>query len=324
MQANIRTLSLFLPLVLIILSITSCVVPKKQFDQLLAEKVTMEGQLNDLQQKKELLQTSIDSLQHQLDTTTINKAQLEAKLERAEKDMDDLQAEHDKLQTYYNNALNNSGKLNRDIAEQHEQLMALQATLKQAKYENDQLADSLSDREAKVMDLEKVIAKSQQSVTDLKNKVKQALTSFGKKDLSIVEKNGKVYVSLSEQLLFKSGSAVVDPKGQRALRQLASALRDGSASTHVMVEGHTDNVPISKKSAFMKDNWDLSVMRATSIVRILVNEGVNPAILTAAGRGKFFPVAPNDTNANKQQNRRTEIILTPDLTHLFEILGQGK
>ena len=140
-------------------------------------------------------------------------------------------------------------------------------------------------------------------------------------ELTVEERNGRIYVSLSEQLLFQSGSAAVDPKGQKALAQLANAIKNGD-QINIMVEGHTDNVPVSGQSKYMNDNWDLSVMRATSIVRILLANGVNPKNITAAGRGEHDPKALNDTKGNKALNRRTEIILTPDFSALIEALGE--
>jgi chemotaxis protein MotB len=153
----------------------------------------------------------------------------------------------------------------------------------------------------------------------LKTRISNALLNFKENDLSIKVKNGKVYVSLSEQLLFASGSTEVDKKGVTALQQLAKAIKD-QKDIQVMIEGHTDNVQFSKKAEHMEDNWDLSVLRATSITKILVKAGMLPLQVTAAGRGEFSPVAPNDNPANKQKNRRTEIIVTPKLDELFKIL----
>ena len=145
------------------------------------------------------------------------------------------------------------------------------------------------------------------------------MISFKDSELTVEVKNGKVYVSLAEQLLFGSGSITVDPKGQSAIKQLASALK-GQEDLNVMVEGHTDNVPISRTSQYMKDNWDLSVMRATAIVKILVDNGVSADHVTAAGKGEFYPVDTNDTAEGRAKNRRTEIVITPDLDELFRIL----
>jgi chemotaxis protein MotB len=128
-----------------------------------------------------------------------------------------------------------------------------------------------------------------------------------------------VYVSLAEQLLFGSGSIDVDAKGVTALQQLGKAIKD-QKDINIMVEGHTDNVPISRRSQYMNDNWDLSVMRATSITKILTKAGVTPQQITASGRGEFSPLATNDTPENKQKNPRTEIIITPNLDEVFKIL----
>src|SRR5690606_8566570 len=148
---------------------------------------------------------------------------------------------------------------------------------------NDSLSNSLAEREKKVQELEQVLANKDKAVQDLKNMISNALLNFKENDISVTVKNGKVYVSLAEQLLFGSGSVQVDQKGVAALQQLAKAIKD-QKDIDIMVEGHTDNVPISRKSTYMNDNWDLSVMRATSITRILTNAGVSPDQITASGR----------------------------------------
>lgn len=308
-------------IVLGVITLSSCIVSKKKFDDLLTEKVKLEAELIDLNSKINQLETDIATLETELKTTTANRDAVETKLKDKKTALSTLQAEHDELQGYYDNAVNNSGRLNRDLTEQHTQLMALQKTLALAEYDNNLLADSLATREQKVAELENVLKETQLAVTELKNTVSKALNSFGDEELTVIEKNGRIYVSLSEQLLFKSGSAAVDPKGQSALSQLAQAIKN-SNNIYILVEGHTDNVPVSSKSKYMQDNWDLSVMRATSIVKILESNGVNSTNLTAAGRGEHFPVAENNSKEDKQLNRRTEIILTPDLTALFEVLGK--
>lgn len=300
----------------------ACVVSKKQFDELLTEKVKLEGEMADLTTKMESLETDIAELEENLKSTTTERDAIEEELAEKKKTLSDLQAEHDQLQGYYDNAINNSGRMSRDLQEQANKLMAMQKTLEQAEYDNNLLADSLEKREQKVAELENVLSETQNAISALKNLVSNALVNYGANDLTVEQRNGRIYVSLSEQLLFKSGSAQVDPKGQKALAQLAEALST-SKDVRILVEGHTDNVPVSRTSQYMKDNWDLSVMRATSIVQILLKNGVDPSQITAAGRGEHDPVAANDTKANKQKNRRTEIILTPDLSALIEALGQN-
>jgi chemotaxis protein MotB len=205
------------------------------------------------------------------------------------------------------------------MAAQQEQLLAIQQNLELTRKENDSLSVSLAEREKKVKELEQVLANKDKAAQDLRAKIANALLNFKENDISVKVKNGKVYVSLAEQLLFASGSVVVDAKGVSALQQLAKAIKD-QRDINIMVEGHTDNVPISKKSQYMSDNWDLSVMRATSITRILTNAGVSPKQITASGRSEYQPLINNDSPANKQKNRRTEIIITPNLDELFKIL----
>ncbi len=230
-----------------------------------------------------------------------------------------LEKEHNQLGTYYKNLLSSSGKQNRDMAQQQEQLLAIQQNLDNTRKLNDSLSTSLVERERKVRELEHIMANKDKAVQDLKNKISNALLNFKENDITVKVKNGKVYVSLAEQLLFGSGSIDVDSKGVAALQQLAKAIKD-QKDINIMVEGHTDNVPISKKSQYMSDNWDLSVMRATSITKILTKAGVSDKQITASGRGESMPLAANDTPQNKQKNRRTEIIITPNLDELFKIL----
>ena len=181
----------------------------------------------------------------------------------------------------------------------------------------------LQSKNARIADLQSALAQKDAATKALRQRVSDALLGFNAQDLQVSVKNGKVYVSLSEQLLFKSGSTKVDPKGQDALRKLAVALKDNK-DVNVLVEGHTDNVPIKGATASgARDNWDLSVMRATEITRLLTTAGMEPAKVTPSGRAEFLPLAPNDTPANKALNRRTDIILTPKLDELFSILGQN-
>ena len=154
----------------------------------------------------------------------------------------------------------------------------------------------------------------------LKNSIADALLNYKTDEITVYIKDGNVYVSLEEKLLFKSGSDVVDPKGKEALKSLAQVLNNTKDIT-VMIEGHTDNVPI--KTKLFQDNWDLSTARATSIVRILTKDyGFDPNRITASGRGQFHPVKTNETTEGRAGNRRTEVILSPDLNELFKLLDQ--
>jgi chemotaxis protein MotB len=231
----------------------------------------------------------------------------------------ELEGQYSQLDQHYKNLLGSSGRLNREVAQQSEQLLALRESLEQTRRLNDSLSVNLEEREKKVKELETILANQEKAVQDLRNRIQNALLNFKENDLTVQVKNGKVYVSLAEQLLFASGSIEVDPKGQQALNQLAQAIKD-QKDLNILVEGHTDNVPVSRKSQYMQDNWDLSVMRATAITKILTRNGVSPKQVTASGRAEFTPVAANDTAQNKAKNRRTEIIITPNLDELFKIL----
>ncbi len=176
----------------------------------------------------------------------------------------------------------------------------------------------LKEREQKLKEMQSIIAKQDSIVNSLNNIVKNALLGFNADELSVEMKNGKVYVSMSDKLLFKSGSADVESKGKEALKKLAEVLNK-SLDVDILIEGHTDNVPI--KTAVYKDNWDLSAARATSVVRLLTNEyNLEPKRLTASGKGEYFPVANNQTAEGKAKNRRTEIILSPKLDELFKLI----
>ncbi|WP_170121917.1 OmpA family protein [Hymenobacter nivis] len=179
----------------------------------------------------------------------------------------------------------------------------------------------LAGKNARIAELQRILDEKDAATKALRQRVSDALLGFNAQDLQVNVKNGKVYVSLSEQLLFKSGSTKVDPKGQDALLKLANALKDNK-DVNVLVEGHTDNVPI--KGGLVngaKDNWDLSVLRATEITRLLTSAGMDPGQVTPSGRGQYLPVVANDTPADKALNRRTDIILTPKLDELFSILN---
>ena len=178
---------------------------------------------------------------------------------------------------------------------------------------------TIEEQAKRLKDLQNLIQSQKDILNKLKKTVADALINFKPDELSVELKDGRLYVSLQEKLLFKSGSAVVDPKGKEALQKLASVL-NVTKDISVMIEGHTDNVPISGK---YEDNWSLSTARSTAIVRILTSEStVDPSTIIAAGRAEFYPVADNTTTEGKAKNRRTEIILSPNLKELFKLLNQ--
>lgn len=307
----------FIPLFALLIS--SCVVSKKKYDSLLAQKVRLEADLSDKSGDLDKARLNITDLEQALASLKEDTTHLGIDLRSNRQRLGQLEKEHDQLNATYKNLLSSSGRMNRDLEAQQQQLLAIQENLYRTRLVNDSLSISLTEREKKVKELEQVLANKDRAVQDLKSRISSALLNFKENDISVTIKNGKVYVSLAEQLLFGSGSVVVDDKGVNALQQLAKAIKDQS-DLNIMVEGHTDNVPISKKSTYMNDNWDLSVMRATSITRILTRAGVDPKQITAAGRSEFSPLASNDTPQTRQKNRRTEIIITPKLDELFSIL----
>jgi chemotaxis protein MotB len=304
---------------LLISVVSSCVVSKKKYDALLAQKISAEADLADRSGQLEKANASLDSLSAQLKKLKDDTVHIRGQKRSTAKKLAELEKEHAQLNTHYKNLMNSSGKQTRDLTLQQEQLLAIQQNLEKTRSQNDSLSRSLAEREKKVQELEQVLANKDNMVQQLRTKISNALLNFKENDITVKVKNGQVYVSLAEQLLFGSGSIEVDAKGVTALQQLAKAIKD-QKDINILVEGHTDNVPISKKSQYMNDNWDLSVMRATSISRILMKGGVQPRQITAAGRGEFSPLSVNDTPANKQKNRRTEIIITPNLDELFRIL----
>jgi chemotaxis protein MotB len=203
-----------------------------------------------------------------------------------------------------------------------QKLEKLSAALDAKSKELDSKESMLLAQEKKLREMQEIISR-QDSVTNRLNAiVKDALLGFKSDELSVKVKNGKVYVSMSDKLLFKSGSAAVEPKGLEAIQKLAEVLNKNT-DIDIFIEGHTDNVPI--KTAHYADNWDLSVARATNIVRLLIEKyTVNPKRLTASGKGENFPVASNDTPEGRAKNRRTEIVLSPKLDELFDLLQRKR
>lgn len=185
----------------------------------------------------------------------------------------------------------------------------------------EKLRAELEKTSGRVKKLEAELNNKDSAVLALKEEIAKALSGFDALDIQVENRNGKVYVSLAEKLLFKSGSIAVDPKGKEALAKLAEALNKKS-DVQVTVEGHTDNKPMNSDK--IKDNWDLSVLRATSIVRIMTVEGkMDGARITANGRGDTQPIATNDTAEGRALNRRTEIILTPRLDKILDIINSN-
>jgi chemotaxis protein MotB len=207
-----------------------------------------------------------------------------------------------------------------DLQKKEDELKKTESILNLEKQNLDQMKYELEKRNARMIELQRILARKDSSVNSIRQKVSNALLGMENEGLSVKILNGKVYVSLEEKLLFKSASIEVEPKGVNALKKLSRVL-DQNPDINITIEGHTDDVPVIS-SASMKDNWDLSVKRATSIVRILLDGSkIDPKRLIASGRGEFMPIDPGKTTESRQKNRRTEIILTPRIDELLDILN---
>lgn len=237
--------------------------------------------------------------------------------------VEDLLAEkrvsYDALEKLYNG-------LKVDTAQLRDGIRNYQTLLNANKSERDQLSNQLnnklkelSEREETIRQLHGVIDEQNARVKSLLDNVKSALTGFSSDELTVREEGGKVYVAMSDKLLFESGSATVNEMGKSALGKLAGVL-NRQTDIDVFIEGHTDSVPI--RTAVFKDNWDLSVIRATSVVRILTETyAVNPLQIQPCGRGEFKPVDTNKSTEGRARNRRTEIIIAPKLDKLYELIS---
>lgn len=233
-----------------------------------------------------------------------------------------LKKDTTKLKSKIDNLENlNSDLLNKNATQNEQFGTSLKLKSDELKMKSDELAAKeklLVERENALKDLKKVIARQDSITNRLTGILRNALLGFNSDELSVEIKNGKVYVSMSDKLLFQSGSAAVESKGLEAIKVLADVLNKNK-DIDILVEGHTDNIPI--KTAVYKDNWDLSVARATSIVRILTTDyNIIPTRLTASGKGEFAPRASNSTTEGRARNRRTEIILSPKLDEIMKLL----
>ncbi|RKE03301.1 OmpA family protein [Marinifilum flexuosum] len=268
---------------------------KGKFDNILSDTIALSRRLQSARERLSRVEKSNRDLMDQLAGMQAGNArETKALLEQIRKAQNDLQLREDEV-------------------------LALEKQMDARKRKLDALQAELGKRDQRLRELESALRRKDEAVKALKDKVMSALTGFEGNGLSISTRNGKVYVSMDEKLLFRSGSYTVDQRGVQALGQLAKVLAQNK-DINVMIEGHTDNVPYNG-SGVLKDNWDLSVKRATSIVRIIIkNKGVAPNRLTVAGRSKYVPVETNSSSAGRSKNRRTEIILTPKLDELFKIL----
>lgn len=218
----------------------------------------------------------------------------------------------------------NAARLRMDSTRLSNQVNSLQNRVGQVESENQKANATITENEEQIAaqqerlkQLQGLIDMQRQKTEALRKKIADALVNFGANELTVSQKNGRVYVSMQENLLFPSGSATVNPRGKEALATLATALNQ-NPDINVLVEGHTDSIPISKT---FQDNLALSVARSTAIARILIKDyHVTPARITASGRGENEPIASNGTPEGRAQNRRTEIILEPKLDELMNLI----
>lgn len=313
----------FLTLMLSAFVLSSCVSPKvykeleSKYADLKKENRSLKDQNNDLQKAKNQAQNDLASLQAKYDKAVAKRDQLQADLAATKTNYDTLKASYDALEANSSSAIAENTKKNRELLAQLEAkeqaLAAENARLKQLKQE-------LEARSQRVADLEAIISAKEAEMNALKDAISSALVDFEGKGLTVEKRNGKVYVSMENKLLFQSGSWAVGTQGKQAVKKLGTVLAD-NPDISVLIEGHTDNDPFSGNGN-VKDNWDLSTKRATAIVNILQeNKSINPESLTAAGRGEYAPVATNDTAEGKAKNRRIEVILTPKLDKITELLN---
>ena len=279
-------------LLLLLAGVACACVSNKKFNSMKAEALRLDGELNSAN-------TRIDDLTRRNDTLTAKNLRLVSDSTRLYMSYTALQERYQKL------LADGSAETARMLKELETSQMAL------------------NERSRRVNELEAMLRSREEAINAIRRKVTDALTGFDGKGLSISIKNGNVYVSMDDKLLFRSGSFEIDPNGARAVHDLATVLAQ-NPDINVMVEGHTDDVPY-RPNGQLRDNLDLSAKRATTVVRLLLeNKGIAPSRITAAGRGESLPVASGKTSEARAKNRRTEIILTPKLDELMQLMQEQK
>jgi chemotaxis protein MotB len=279
------------------------------------------------------LEASIAALQKQMGSVKDVISKTEGERDKALGDYNKLSEKYNDLQNAHEDLIKGNvketQKLLADLNAAQENLQKKEDLLRQLgqsldskKASLDELNFELDKRNQKLAELEKILDAQKRIVQDLKNKVSEALLGFENNGLTVTQKDGKVYISLDEKLLFRSASWEIDANGKNALRKLASVL-EKNPGIQVEIEGHTDNVPYHPGNSQLIDNWDLSVKRATTVVRTLLEGSkIKPERLTAAGRSEYIPIDNRGAADARQKNRRTEIILTPDLSELYNLINK--
>ena len=307
-----------------IISVSSSCVSSKIYKELDGKYTSLKNDYDSLSTQNEAVINERNSLQNQLDQLQKKYDSLITDRNALQQELTALHKKYDALNESYSALEQNSSKEIADNIQKNRELLAqLEAKELALAAENDRLLKleaDMQERSQRIAELEALIASKDQAMRDLKNAISSALTAFEGKGLTVEQRNGKVYVSMENKLLFKSGSWAIGSEGRVAIEQLGSVLAD-NPEIAVLIEGHTDNDPFSSGGP-IENNWDLSTKRATSIVQILSeNARINPESLTAAGRGEYAPIASNDTKEGKAKNRRIEVVLTPKLDEISKLLN---
>ena len=320
----------------ILFLVSSCVAPKIH-NSLLSEHETANNKLSASEKKVLQLNNDLEEKEGKILILETQLSELRNDSVQNGKALTILQDKYNELSDTYDLLTSKNSRYMADKAKETkkllEQLEQAQTALFEKEDELNNLSNSLgvkeeelklaeqelSARSIRVTELETIINRKDSMVTALKKSISNALIGLEGEGLTIEQRNGKVYISLEEDLLFASGKYIVNSGGVTALNKLATALST-QTDLEILVEGHTDNIPLSGKG-MVKDNWDLSVMRATNVVKVLTkNQSLNPLQLTAAGRAEFVPIASNETKQGRSSNRRIEMILSPNLDDLFDLL----
>lgn len=293
---------------------------KKERNSLADENEQLKNAKNQLETEKSALVTDLDKLKSDFDKLKLERDKLASEYAATSNNLKTLQNSYNALEKNSDEALKANMDKNRELLAQ---LEAKEKALASEKSRLDKISKDLKDRSDRVAELEGLIAAKEASMKKLKETLSKSLKAFEGKGLTIQQKDGKVYVSMENKLLFESGSWTVGAEGKKAVDLVAKVLGD-NPDIAVLIEGHTDNDKINGTiGGGVENNWDLSTKRATAIVNILAaNPKINKANLTAAGRGEYSPLMSNDSPDGKAKNRRIEIVLTPKLDELTKALNE--
>ena len=304
------------------LTLASCVSTKKynaletSNNKLKKEYKVAQAELDALKDEKDNLLSENQGLKNEVVDLNKNRAQLEQELQNKRNELENMKLRYD---TTMENYLQQVGVKNRALNSANAMLKAKETELNEKEKNLEALQKDYEAKNKRLEEVNKALAAKEKEVNAIKTKISDALVGFQNKGLQVETKDGKVYVSMEDKLMFASGSWAVSKEGLQAIKELAKILEENK-DLNISVEGHTDNLAYNG-SGNVKDNWDLSVMRATAIVKEILKAGkITPERISASGRGEYAPKAPNTTADNRAKNRRTEIILTPKISEVLELV----